>query len=52
MPAGVRKRPSVAPELIVGITATPGNMSRLSVSMGPMTSRDSGGGAPGFSGGD
>ena len=52
MPAGVRKRPSVAPELMVGMTATPGiHVLRVSASMGPMTSLDSGGAAPGFSGG-
>ena len=37
---------------MVGTTATPGNMSAVSFSIGPITSRDSGGGAPTFSGGD
>src|SRR4051812_24655167 len=52
MPAGVMNRQSVAPDDMVGITATPGNMSALTAWIGPITAFDSGGGAPGVSGGD
>src|SRR6185436_443099 len=52
MPLGVRKRQSVAPEEIVGITATPGYVSAVSFSIGAITLRDRVGGAPTFSGAD
>jgi hypothetical protein len=48
----VKNRQSVAPEFMVGITATPGNMSFANRSIGFMTSVDNGGGAPGVSGFD